>query len=272
MARVPIFGEAGIKEVINGPIAYTPDGSPLVGPAWDLRNFWLNEGHSFGVTAAGGTGWQLAEWIVEGDPGIDLMDVDPRRFGAYAGKNYTRLKNEEAYEHVFVIHYPDEERPGRPAAEDQPDSRPLRFHGRGVGPALRLGAAQLVRARGRGTPGTYGASGVPTTSSMWATSAATSATTWASSTSPASRSSRSPGRAPRLIWIGWCAGCCAAAVGRINLSHALTRRGGRALRVHHHARRSAGILSGELRRRRAIRPRLPVQEPCPRTEACAWKT
>ena len=109
--RVPAFGEVGIKDVINGPIPYTPDGSPLVGPAWDLRNFWLNEGHSFGITAAGGAGWQLAEWIVEGEPTIDMLGVDPRRFGPYASRGYLKAKNEEAYDHVFVIHYPDEERP-----------------------------------------------------------------------------------------------------------------------------------------------------------------
>ncbi|MCH6588422.1 MAG: FAD-dependent oxidoreductase, partial [Proteobacteria bacterium] len=109
--RVPIFGEAGVKEVINGPIAYTPDGSPLVGPAWGLRNFWINEGHSFGVTAAAGAGWQLAEWMVEGEPTIDMLGVDPRRFGDYASKAYLKTKNEEAYENVFVIHFHDEERP-----------------------------------------------------------------------------------------------------------------------------------------------------------------
>jgi len=109
--RVPSFENAGIKDIINGPIAYTPDGSPLVGPAWGLRNVWLNEGHSFGITAAGGAGWQLAEWIVEGEPGIDMMDIDPRRFGPYANRPYVTAKNEEAYEHVFIIHYPDEERP-----------------------------------------------------------------------------------------------------------------------------------------------------------------
>ena len=113
--RVPIFGELGVKQVFNGAIAYTPDGSPIVGPAWDLPNFWLNEGHSFGITAAGGAGWQLAEWIVEGEPTIDMLGVDPRRFGDYATSAYLRAKNEEAYANVFTIHYPDEERPaGRP--------------------------------------------------------------------------------------------------------------------------------------------------------------
>ena len=110
IARVPAFGEVGIKKVYNGAIAYTPDGSPIIGPAWDKRNFWLNEGHSFGVTAAGGAGWQLAEWIVEGEPSIDMMGVDPRRFGPYATRGYLKTKNEEAYANVFTPHYPDEER------------------------------------------------------------------------------------------------------------------------------------------------------------------
>ena len=110
IARVPAFGEVGVKKVYNGAIAYTPDGSPIVGPAWDLPNFWLNEGHSFGITAAGGAGWQLAEWIVEGEPTIDMNGVDPRRFGEYATKSFLKEKNEEAYANVFTVHYPDEER------------------------------------------------------------------------------------------------------------------------------------------------------------------
>jgi dimethylglycine dehydrogenase len=110
IVRVPAFGEVGVKKVYNGAIAYTPDGGPIVGPAWDLPNFWLNEGHSFGVTAAGGAGWQLAEWIVDGEPTIDMMGVDPRRFGPYASRGYLRAKNEEAYANVFTVHYPDEER------------------------------------------------------------------------------------------------------------------------------------------------------------------
>ena len=115
--RVPIFAELGIKRTYNGAIAYTPDGSPIVGPAWDRRNFWLNEGHSFGITAAGGAGWQLAEWIVEGEPTIDMLGVEPRRFGDYATLAYLKAKNEEAYSTVFTVHFPDEERPA---------ARPLR--------------------------------------------------------------------------------------------------------------------------------------------------
>ncbi len=115
--RVPAFGEVGVKKVYNGAICYTPDGNPIVGPAWGLKNFWINEGHSFGITAAGGAGWQLAEWIVDGEPTIDMLGVEPRRYGNYVTKSYLKTKNEEAYSHVFITHYPDEERPA---------ARPLR--------------------------------------------------------------------------------------------------------------------------------------------------
>ena len=115
--RVPAFSEVGVKEIYNGAICYTPDGNPIIGPAWGLKNFWLNEGHSFGITAGGGAGWQLAEWIIEGEPTIDMLGVEPRRFGDYATKAYLEIKNEEAYRSVFTIHYPDEERT---------DARPLR--------------------------------------------------------------------------------------------------------------------------------------------------
>jgi dimethylglycine dehydrogenase len=118
--RVPSLANCGIKDIVNGPIAYTPDGSPLVGPAWGAKNLWLNEGHSFGITAAGGSGWQLAEWIVEGEPGIDMMAVDPRRYGPYTSKRFVVQKNEETYRNVFVIHYPDEERADARPAKTSP--------------------------------------------------------------------------------------------------------------------------------------------------------
>src|SRR5438874_10183884 len=85
-----------------------------------MRNVWINEGHSFGITAAGGAGWQLAEWIVEGEPGIDMLGVDPRRFGAYTSKRYLVQKNEETYRNVFTLHFPDEERPDARPAKTSP--------------------------------------------------------------------------------------------------------------------------------------------------------
>ncbi len=108
--RVPAFGEVGVKKVYNGAICYTPDGNPIVGPAWGLKNFWINEGHSFGITAAGGAGWQIAEWMIDGEPTVDMLGVEPRRYGDYCSKSYLKEKNEEAYRNVFIIHYPDEER------------------------------------------------------------------------------------------------------------------------------------------------------------------
>src|SRR4029078_689164 len=71
--RVAALGEGGVKKVYNGAIAYTPDGSPIIGPAWGLKNFWLNEGHSFGVTAAGGAGWQPAQLSVERETALDIL-------------------------------------------------------------------------------------------------------------------------------------------------------------------------------------------------------
>lgn len=118
--RVPMFGEAGIKDCVNGPIPYTPDGAPLVGPAFGLNNFWLAEGNSFGITAAGGIGKYLVDWMVNGEPSIDMSGVDPTRFGDYANKNYAKAKNIEAYEHVFVTHYPLEERPAARPAKTPP--------------------------------------------------------------------------------------------------------------------------------------------------------
>jgi dimethylglycine dehydrogenase len=109
--RMPCFAEGGVKTVYNGPICYTPDGNPILGPAPGLANFYFAEGFSFGITAAGGAGKYLTQIITGGEAEIDMLAVDPRRFGPYATRPYAVKKNEEAYDHVFVLHYPDEERP-----------------------------------------------------------------------------------------------------------------------------------------------------------------
>ncbi|MCL3882117.1 FAD-dependent oxidoreductase [Marivita sp. GX14005] len=109
--RIPSSEEVGLKDDFNGPICYTPDGNPLVGPAPGLRNMWLAEGFSFGITAAGGTGYYLAQMMVEGEAEIDMASLDPKRYGDWMTTEYAARKNEEAYEHVYVLHHPDEERP-----------------------------------------------------------------------------------------------------------------------------------------------------------------
>ncbi|WP_347917085.1 FAD-dependent oxidoreductase [Paracoccus marcusii] len=109
--RIPTSETVGLKDDFNGPICYTPDGNPLVGPAPGLRNMWLAEGFSFGITAAGGVGHYLAQMMTEGEAEIDMASLDPRRFGSWMTTEYAARKNEEAYDHVFILHHPDEERP-----------------------------------------------------------------------------------------------------------------------------------------------------------------
>ena len=108
--RLPSSENAGLKDDFNGPICYTPDGNPLVGPAPGLRNLWLAEGFSFGITAAGGTGHYLAQMMTAGEAEIDMASLDPKRYGAWMTTEYAARKNEECYAHVFVLHHPDEER------------------------------------------------------------------------------------------------------------------------------------------------------------------
>ena len=110
--RLPSSEEVGLKDDFNGPICYTPDGNPLVGPAPGLRNMWVAEGFSFGITAAGGTGHYLAQLMVEGEAEIDMASLDPKRYGqSWMTTEFAARKNEECYDHVYVLHHPDEERP-----------------------------------------------------------------------------------------------------------------------------------------------------------------
>jgi dimethylglycine dehydrogenase len=109
--RIPSSETVGLKDDYNGPICYTPDGNPLLGPAPGLRNMWLAEGFSFGITAAGGTGYYLAQLMVEGEAEIDMASLDPKRYGPWMTTEYAMRKNEECYEHVYILHHPDEERP-----------------------------------------------------------------------------------------------------------------------------------------------------------------
>ncbi|MCY4316391.1 MAG: FAD-dependent oxidoreductase [Roseovarius sp.] len=109
--RIPSTESVGLKDDYNGPICYTPDGNPLVGPAPGLRNMWLAEGFSFGITAAGGTGFHLAQMMVEGEAEIDMASLDPKRYSQnWMTTEFAARKNEECYEHVYILHHPDEER------------------------------------------------------------------------------------------------------------------------------------------------------------------
>lgn len=110
--RIPSCEDSGLKDDFNGPICYTPDGNPLVGPAPGLRNMWLAEGFSFGITAAGGTGYYLAQMMVDGEAKIDMAALDPKRYSSsWMTTEFAARKNEECYEYVYTPHHPDEERP-----------------------------------------------------------------------------------------------------------------------------------------------------------------
>ena len=127
--RMPSCEECGLKDDFNGPICYTPDGNPLVGPAPGLRNMWLAEGFSFGITAAGGTGKYLAQMMTEGEAEIDMASLDPKRYGSWMTTEYAVRKNEECYEHVYILHHPDEERGAARPLKTAPCYDRMKAHG-----------------------------------------------------------------------------------------------------------------------------------------------
>ena len=113
--RMPILGTVGVQRVINGPIPYSPDGMPYVGPAFGMPNFFHINGFSFGICQGGGAGKSIAEWVIDGKPEWDLWNLDPRRYTDYADQPYVVDRAIELYQHEYAINYPYEERPaGRP--------------------------------------------------------------------------------------------------------------------------------------------------------------
>ena len=111
MRRIPALEGGGVKSVINGPITFTPDANPLIGPAHGLENAWLLTGSSMGVMEGGGAGWFLAHWMTHGAPPMDALAVDSRRFGPWADRDYRVAKAVECFGLQFGVHYPNEERP-----------------------------------------------------------------------------------------------------------------------------------------------------------------
>ncbi|TIX61754.1 MAG: FAD-dependent oxidoreductase, partial [Mesorhizobium sp.] len=108
---VPALGRAGIKRNVRGPFQMTADELPLMGQAWGLENVWLAEGVPGGILWGGAIGYYLSERIVEGGNSIDTAELDPRRFGHYANKNWTRAKVREAWGTHAVQHYPGQDMP-----------------------------------------------------------------------------------------------------------------------------------------------------------------
>ncbi len=109
MVRVPMLGTAGINKVINGPIPYTPDGLPLIGPMPGVKNAFEACVFTFGIAQAGGAGKVLAEWITEGETEWDMWSCDPRRFTGFTDDAYCVAKGVEVYGNEYAMHFPHHE-------------------------------------------------------------------------------------------------------------------------------------------------------------------
>ncbi|MEM8649597.1 MAG: FAD-dependent oxidoreductase [Pseudomonadota bacterium] len=107
----PPLEQAGIKQIINGPFTFAPDGNPLVGPVDGLTNFWCACAVMAGFSQGGGVGLALSNWMVNGDPGHDIWGMDVTRFGEWATLRYTNAKVRENYSKRFSIRFPNEELP-----------------------------------------------------------------------------------------------------------------------------------------------------------------
>ncbi|MCA3507597.1 MAG: GcvT family protein [Rhodobacter sp.] len=106
MARVPLLEKASLAKVINGPIPYTPDGNPLIGPMPGVPNAFEACVFTFGICQAGGAGKVLAEWVTEGATEWDMWSCDPRRFTGFEDQVYCVKKGMEVYGHEYAIHFP----------------------------------------------------------------------------------------------------------------------------------------------------------------------
>jgi dimethylglycine dehydrogenase len=131
----PAFERAGIKQVINGPFTFAPDGNPLVGPVRGLPGFWSACGVMAGFSQGGGVGLALANWMTEGDPGFDVWAMDIARYGDWVTPAWTNAKVRENYQRRFSIRFPNEElTAGRPL-------KTTPIHDRLVGMGAQMGDA-----------------------------------------------------------------------------------------------------------------------------------
>ena len=148
--RVPAMETAEVRKLFNGPEAFTPDGEFILGES-DVPGFWVAAGFcAHGLAGAGGMGWQVAEWIVNGEPSLDLWHMDSRRFGRqYRSQAFTLARATEIYATYYDIKYPNHEREaGRPLRLSPAYDR-VAGAGRRLRREVGVGAAELVRAERR---------------------------------------------------------------------------------------------------------------------------
>ena len=108
-SHFPAFERAGIKQIINGPFTFAPDGNPMIGPVRGLQNYWCACAVMAGFSQGGGVGLALASWMIDGDPGLDVWGMDIARFGDWTNMAYTSAKVQENYSRRFQVRYPNEE-------------------------------------------------------------------------------------------------------------------------------------------------------------------
>jgi dimethylglycine dehydrogenase len=109
--RIPVLEKTGIKNIVNGPFTFGPDGNPLIGPVTGKKNYWVAVAVMAGFCQAGGVGKSIAEWIIDGEPSTDIWAMDVARFGNYASPDYGTIKSSENYERRFVMTFPNETLP-----------------------------------------------------------------------------------------------------------------------------------------------------------------
>ncbi|MEM7290654.1 MAG: FAD-dependent oxidoreductase, partial [Pseudomonadota bacterium] len=109
--RIPALANAGIRTTINGPFTFGPDGNPMIGPVPGRRNLWVAVGVMAGFCQGGGVGLTMAEWMIDGEPSIDVWAMDVARFGDWASPDWGTVKSTENYERRFVMTFPNETLP-----------------------------------------------------------------------------------------------------------------------------------------------------------------
>ncbi|MEX1110043.1 MAG: FAD-dependent oxidoreductase, partial [Dongiaceae bacterium] len=148
MERFPLLKNGGIKRVVNGGMVFAPDGNPIIGPVRGLRNYFCACGVMAGFSQGGGVGLAVANWIVDGEPGMDVFAMDVARFGEFVTQDFLLTKTEENYRRRFMLTFPNEELPAARPGKTTP-----------VYPSLKKEGAVFGMAFGREYPLWYGKKG-----------------------------------------------------------------------------------------------------------------
>ena len=126
----PVVNEVGIREVINGPIPYSADGDFVMGKVPEMDNYFVASGFLYGIAAGGGAGRMMAEWIMEGEPSLDLWPLDVRRFSDHHNTNYFMYNRAvDHYGHHYKLHFPGNETQAARGIRRSPLYYPLKEKG-----------------------------------------------------------------------------------------------------------------------------------------------